>query len=80
MEFLVWQWISSACDLRFLTVWPAADQLSCLRRDCTRFACRIFSQDSLTEMVSDMGRAVYELLTLYGNTNKALPDTLIMFR
>ncbi len=50
------------------------------RRDCTRFACRIFTQDALSEMVTDMGRAVHELLTVYGKTNNTLPDVIIMFR
>jgi hypothetical protein len=31
-------------------------------------------------MVSDMGKAVHELLTVWGNTNKTLPEVIIMFR
>jgi eukaryotic translation initiation factor 2C len=51
-----------------------------VNQDCTRFACRIFTQDALSEMVTDMGRAVHELLTVYGKTNNTLPDVIIMFR
>ncbi len=50
------------------------------RRDCTRFACRVFTQDALTEMVAEMGRAVHDLLMAYGTANKTLPEVIIMFR
>ncbi|KAL6749939.1 Piwi domain-containing protein [Haematococcus lacustris] len=48
--------------------------------DCTRYACRIYAQDPLKEMVTDMAKAVFELLGLWGTTNKGLPDVILMFR
>ncbi|KAL6762861.1 Piwi domain-containing protein [Haematococcus lacustris] len=48
--------------------------------DCTRYAARIMTQDPLKEMITDMRAAVLDLLRLWGNTNKALPDAIVMFR